>query len=488
MNADARASEYPVVGSPERAPAPPSKVPVSPTPRKILPHDGQTSSGTGDDDWRERADFKRTLTARYLEDQAVVEDDGFVPASDLDSEEDDVDEGRERRARAAQRALEFSDGVEDEPTIRLVGMAVSGECVEVISRTKFGVESTLKWQRVSPHGGSELIEGARGTRYVCQDDDVGCILRVVHYDAALQLCQSAMTNVAVSVASLPNETQEGKRREIVLPEVPLGPASDAHQLYLQGKMLEASAQELLHDSELSEEKSKEALRCYVLAAKERYVPAYASIGRLYELGIGVKVDYEQARGWYKEGVKEGCAVCNNNFGSLEYLELGIGADRELAPKYFMAAVSKGNAAAMNNLAVCYEEGVGVPQNFRLAKKYYEQAVRGGIMSSFTALGYAGIVNGELDEALDAFHAGLESGTFGAAKGIELLSTVQSTPTPKPVSMVEKSLHDATIELLKIEIDQYADLSTKLFDLIMSSNDASLKRQATQLTQQKFATS
>lgn len=486
MSADAAVREYPAIVTPERVTSPTPRVPLSPTPRQIRPHDGQTSSGTGDDEWRERGDFKRTLTSRYLEDQANVEDDGFVPASDLDSEDDDVDEGRERRARAAQRALEFSDGVEDEPTIRLIGMAVSGECLEVISRTKFGAKSTLKWQRVNPYGGSELIEGARGIRYVCQDDDVGCILRVVHYDADLQMSQWAMTNVAVSAASLPKERQEGKRREIVLPELQLGPTSEAHQLYLQGKMLEASAQEHMYDSELSDEKSKEALRCYVLAAKERYVPAYASIGRLYELGIGVKIDYEQARGWYKEGVKEGCAVCNNNFGSLEYLELGIGADRELAPKYFMAAVAKGNAAAMNNLAVCYEEGVGVPQNFRLAKKYYEQAVRGGIMSAFTALGYAGIVNGELDDALDAFHAGLESGTFGAAKGIELLSTVQSTP--KPVSTVEKSVHDTTVELLKIEISQYADLSTKLYDLIMSSNDATLKRQAQQLTQLSFATS
>ena len=68
-------------------------------------------------------------------------------------------------------------------------------------------------------------------------------------------------------------------------------------------MFEAQSYELRYDEEMSEEKAKEALRCYVLAAKERYIPAYSSIGRIYELGIGVKSDYEQARGWYKEGVK-----------------------------------------------------------------------------------------------------------------------------------------------------------------------------------------
>ena len=132
-----------------------------------------------------------------------------------------------------------------------------------------------------------------------------------------------------------------KRKEIVLPQLPLGPTSEAHELFLQGKMFEAQSYELRYDEEMSEEKAKEALRCYVLAAKERYIPAYSSIGRIYELGIGVKSDYEQARGWYKEGVKEGCAICHNNLGSLEYLELGIGADRENAAQYFITAAEKG---------------------------------------------------------------------------------------------------------------------------------------------------
>ena len=457
----------------------PSKLSRSHTPRTIVPQ-GDASRAVDGDDWRSRDDYKRTLTTRYLEDQAIVEDDGYVPASECAEEEEE--ESERWSERASDRADE--DNAKDEKsTMRLTGTARSGECLEVIVWDRLGAETTLRWQRVTPLGGVELVENARGTRYVCQDVDVGCFLRVVRYNGRDREMETLITDTAVVAVEYQEESQLEKRKEVVLPAVPLGPASEAHRLYLQGKMLEASSRDHAHDIEMSEEQAKEALKCYVLAAKDRYMPAYSSIGRLYELGIGVEVDYEQARGWYKEGVKEGCAVCNNNLGSLEYLELGIGADRELAPKYFKVAAEKGNPAAMNNLAVCYEEGIGVAQDFREAKRYYEMAVRGGVMSAFASLGYAEIVNGDLEEALDAFHAGLESGSQDAKDGIELLSAISLTP--QPMASVE-STQNATIDLLQLEIDQYADLATKLYDLIMSGYDSSLKRQAKQLTQEAFA--
>ena len=123
-------------------------------------------------------------------------------------------------------------------------------------------------------------------------------------------------------------------------------------------------------------------------------------------------------------------------------------------------------------AVCYEEGVGVPASFNEARNYYEQAVRGGVMSAFTALGYAEIVNGDLDDALDAFHASLESGNPDAAEGVALLSTLQISSQAAP-SPMEQNIKHASAELLKMEIDQYANLSMKLYDVIMKSNSEAL---------------
>ena len=481
--------------TPERA-SRPTHVPQSPTPRVIVPagDDGvpreasvmtpgerHAPPGTVT---RERDDHKHALTMQYLEDQAVVDDDGYVPPSETASDEDE----RDARERALTRTFGYDDalsrgegdGAED--YMLLAGMVRAGECVEAITRRKMGGLTTLRWQRVGPQGGVELIENARGERYVCQDVDVGCILRAVRYSDGNFDIASTRTPVVAMLAD--KQQSEGKRKEIVLPEVPLGPMSEAHALFLRGKALEAESYDVDVDEETSDEKAKEALKCYVLAAKDRYVPAYSSIGKIYELGIGVKCDYDQARGWYKEGVKEGCPICNNNLGSLEYLELGIGADRENAAEYFKVAAAKGNAAAMNNLAVCYEEGVGVPASFNEARNYYEQAVRGGVMSAFTALGYAEIVNGDLDDALDAFHASLESGNPDAAEGVALLSTLQISSQAAP-SPMEQNIKHASAELLKMEIDQYANLSMKLYDVIMKSNSEVLKLQARRITQDIF---
>ena len=458
----------------------PTRVPQSPTPRSIVPSDVLPASPSGRQrsihragSFDEREDHKAALTKQYLDDQARLEEDGYVPPSEVDSETRELPE---------EASEEERDDEENE--IRLVGLVRAGECVEAVSRTRSKKDSIFRWQRVGLNGGVELIENARGERYVCQDIDVGSIIRVVRCTQGV--CTSAVTTKPVSAMETRKESTKMKRKEIVLPQLPLGPTSEAHELFLQGKMFEAQSYELRYDEEMSEEKAKEALRCYVLAAKERYIPAYSSIGRIYELGIGVKSDYEQARGWYKEGVKEGCAICHNNLGSLEYLELGIGADRENAAQYFITAAEKGNAAAMNNLAVCYEEGVGVSRNFREATAYYEQAVRGGIMSAFPALGYADIINGDLHHALDAFHASLECGNDKAVEGIAMLSTLPTENSP--VAPVESESKNVSIELMKMEIDQYATLSMKLYDLILSSNSASLKKQANKLVAEGFGDS
>ena len=458
----------------------PTRVPQSPTPRSIVPSDVPPASPSGRQrsihragSFDEREDHKAALTKQYLDDQARLEEDGYVPPSEVDSETRELPE---------EASEEERDDEENE--IRLVGFVRAGECVEAVSRTRSKKDSIFRWQRVGLNGGVELIENARGERYVCQDIDVGSIIRVVRCTQGV--CTSAVTTKPVSAMETRKESTKMKRKEIVLPQLPLGPTSEAHELFLQGKMFEAQSYELQYDEEMSEEKAKEALRCYVLAAKERYIPAYSSIGRIYELGIGVNSDYEQARGWYKEGVKEGCAICHNNLGSLEYLELGIGADRENAAQYFITAAEKGNAAAMNNLAVCYEEGVGVSRNFREATAYYEQAVRGGIMSAFPALGYADIINGDLHHALDAFHASLECGNDKAVEGIAMLSTLPTENSP--VAPVESESKNVSIELMKMEIDQYATLSMKLYDLILSSNSASLKKQANKLVAEGFGDS
>ena len=117
---------------------------------------------------RERDDHKHALTMQYLEDQAVVDDDGYVPPSETASDEDE----RDARERALTRALDYDDalsrgegdGAEDD--MRLAGMVRAGECVEAIARRKMGGLTTLRWQRVGP-AGRRGVDRKRSRRTIC---------------------------------------------------------------------------------------------------------------------------------------------------------------------------------------------------------------------------------------------------------------------------------------------------------------------------------
>jgi len=425
-------------------------------------------------------DYKSALTARYLEEQRATSEDGDVPPS-----EHVFNEHGERVTNVAGSTNAFGrEEAEDYGSgLRLRGFARAGECLELKGYDDKR-EGTTRWQRVTPHGGVELIEHARGTRYVCQDADIGCAVRAVRGGNGEVV--AAMTEDAVEAAvDRQKEEIEGKRKEFVLEEVPLGPSSAAYKLHVRGKMLEAEACEADPADELSDGKAKEALKCYVIAAKERFVPAYSSIGRMYELGIGMDCDYEQARGWYKEGVKEGCPICANNLGVLEYLELGIDANKESAASYFQTAVAHGNPAAMNNLALCHEEGIGVPQNFYEARDYYEMAARGGIMSAFVSLGYSQIINGELDEALDAFKAGLNCGIEDAADGTVLLSNLNAPKHEVICDRAEVLAKELSIESLTKEVEKYAELSRRLHEIIMMTGSERVKSRANRCIDEIF---
>ena len=470
-------------------------LPQSSTPRSInpgdvrdyasVPHESLPAFASGLAAVRnDGGEHKAALTKRYLEDQAIVGEDGFVPASEICSEICS-EETRERQLlRSTEYAAAEEYGEETQGEIRIAGEMRAGECVEILSKSgRIQHDATIRWQRVGPQGGVELIENARGVRYVCQDVDVGSVLRVAKYSD--YGCEIAIADRAVLPSDETVDESNEKRKEIILPEICLGPSSEAHKLFLRGKSLEIEAQLYIQeeDEAASTEKAKEALKCYVMAAEERYVPAYCSIGRMYELGIGMKCDYEQARGWYKEGVKADCGMCCNNFGVLEYLELGIGADRESAPKWFKTAAIKGNTAALNNLALCYEEGVGVEQSFTDARNFYEMAARSGVMSAYISLGYTELINGKLDDALDAFNAGLESGNPEAAQGVSLLSKLSEKP--HNTSDLNESLSDLSRDVIRMEMNQFAKLSRGLYDIIMSGNSNSLKKQANCLLAEYF---
>ena len=76
-------------------------------------------------------------------------------------------------------------------------------------------------------------------------------------------------------------------------------------------------------------------------AEQGNASAQSSLGYMYELGLGVTLNYDEALHWYR------------------------------------AAAEQGLARAQNNLGLLYEKGWGVPQNFIQAHAWYNIAAANG---------------------------------------------------------------------------------------------------------------
>lgn len=88
------------------------------------------------------------------------------------------------------------------------------------------------------------------------------------------------------------------------------------------------------DQKTLEEKYKRAQKFYLdknydsafpllqSLAKLNYPPAQAAMGWLYEKGLGVRQDREEARKWYQKAAEKGDARAQFNLGNMYYQELG----------------------------------------------------------------------------------------------------------------------------------------------------------------------
>ena len=94
---------------------------------------------------------------------------------------------------------------------------------------------------------------------------------------------------------------------------------------------------------------KLALEYYRKAAEQNYASAQNSLGRAYELGLGVPRDDQQAVAWYRKAADQGSAAAQNNLGVMYWYGQGVSADAQQAATWFRKAAEQGLAAAQSNL-------------------------------------------------------------------------------------------------------------------------------------------
>jgi len=112
-------------------------------------------------------------------------------------------------------------------------------------------------------------------------------------------------------------------------------------------------------------------------AKKGDPEAQNELGKKYEKGRGVPLNYAEAVKWYRLAAEQGNANGQNNLGVMYDNGRGVPLNYAEAVKWFRLAAEQGDLDGQRNLGVMYENGRGVPLNYAEAVKWYRLAAEQG---------------------------------------------------------------------------------------------------------------
>jgi len=101
---------------------------------------------------------------------------------------------------------------------------------------------------------------------------------------------------------------------------------------------------------------------FLAAAKEGHADSQFNVGVMYEQGIGIAKDEQEAVVWYGKAAEQGHAAAQFNLGVLYENGRGTKIDFGKANECYRKASEQGDALAIGNLGMLYVRGQGVKQN------------------------------------------------------------------------------------------------------------------------------
>ena len=116
-------------------------------------------------------------------------------------------------------------------------------------------------------------------------------------------------------------------------------------------------------------------------ASKQQLEQWFELGKKYDFGEWVPVDYKEAVKWYCKAAEGGHTKAQNNLGHCYFEGKGVAKDTREAVKWYRKAAESGNAEAQCNLGVCYDLGIGVEKNTLEAEKWYKKAAAQGNLQS-----------------------------------------------------------------------------------------------------------
>jgi len=108
-------------------------------------------------------------------------------------------------------------------------------------------------------------------------------------------------------------------------------------------------------------------------ARDGKVSAMYEVGRMYERGRGVDINFAEAVNWFEKASAGGNAPAKARLGILYFEGRGVSQDHEKAYQLFKEAANENIPSAEYQLGLMYEWGTAVPQDRNEALKWYTKA-------------------------------------------------------------------------------------------------------------------
>ncbi len=105
-----------------------------------------------------------------------------------------------------------------------------------------------------------------------------------------------------------------------------------------------------------------AYKEFLAAAKEGHADSQFNVALMYEQGIGVGKDENEAVAWYAKSAAQGNSAAQFNLGVLYENGRGTAIDYAKANEWYRKASVQGDALAIGNLGMLYVRGQGVKEN------------------------------------------------------------------------------------------------------------------------------
>lgn len=114
--------------------------------------------------------------------------------------------------------------------------------------------------------------------------------------------------------------------------------------------------------------------------------AQHALGKLYENGQGVPLDYARAAEWYARAAAQGLPAAENNLALLYAAGRGLPRDPARAVALWQKAAEAGHTHAQYNLGLAYYLGEGTARDDRQAAYWFTRAAQHGLAQAQFAIG------------------------------------------------------------------------------------------------------